>query len=45
MGFKSLKIKVTNDWVKFGTATTIELTELALALEEVVVSQIKLPDT
>ena len=42
LGFKSLKIKVTNDWVKFGTATTIELTELALALEEVVVSQIKL---
>lgn len=42
LGFKSLKIKVTNDWIKFGSATTIELTELALALEEVVVSQIKL---
>jgi len=42
LGFKSLKIKVTNDWVKFGTATTIELTELALALEEIVVSEIKL---
>ena len=42
LGFKSLKIKVTNDWVKFGTSTTIELTELALALEEIVVSEIKL---
>ena len=42
LGFKSLKIKVTNDWIKFGSATTIELTELALALEEVVVSQLKL---
>lgn len=42
LGFKSLKIKVTNDWIKFGSETTIELTELALALEEVVVSQIKL---
>ena len=42
LGFKSLKIKVTNDWIKFGSATTIELTELALELDEVVVSQLKL---
>lgn len=42
LGFKSLKIKVTNDWIKFGSATTIELTELAFALEEVLVSRIKL---
>ena len=42
LGFKSLKVRVTSDWLKFGTATTIEMTELALALEKVVVTQLKL---
>ena len=42
LGFKSIKIKVTNDWIKFGTSTNIELTEMALALEEVVVYEMKL---
>lgn len=42
LGYKSLKVKVTNDWIKFGTTATIEMTELALALEEVVVNQIRL---
>ncbi|WP_136481849.1 carboxypeptidase-like regulatory domain-containing protein [Cognatitamlana onchidii] len=41
LGFKSIKVRVTNDWLKFGSAE-IELTELALALEEVVVNQLKL---
>ena len=41
LGFKSIKVRVTNDWVKFGSST-IALTELALALEEVVVNQFKL---
>ena len=41
LGFKSIKVRVTNDWLKFGTAE-IELTELALALEEVVVNQLRL---
>ncbi|MBD0833165.1 carboxypeptidase-like regulatory domain-containing protein [Aestuariibaculum sediminum] len=41
LGFKSIKVRVTNDWIKFGSAT-IELTELALALEEVVVNQLRL---
>jgi len=41
LGFKSIKVKVTNDWIKFGESQ-IELTELALALEEVVVNQLKL---
>ncbi|MFD1614736.1 carboxypeptidase-like regulatory domain-containing protein [Gelatiniphilus marinus] len=41
LGFKSIKVRVTNDWLKFGSSK-IELTELALALEEVVVSQLKL---
>ena len=41
LGFKSIKVRVTNDWIKFGSSK-IELTELALALEEVVVNQLKL---
>jgi len=36
MGFQSLRVKVTNDWIKNGTAK-IQLTEKAIALEEVVV--------
>ncbi len=42
LGYKSIKVKVSNDWVKYGTSTTIELTELALALEEVNVNKLKL---
>lgn len=42
LGYKSIKVRVTNDWVNFGTSATIEMTELALALEEVVVNQMKL---
>lgn len=41
LGYKSIKVRVTNDWIKFGD-TKIELTELALALEEVVVNQLQL---
>ncbi|MBQ0787864.1 MAG: carboxypeptidase-like regulatory domain-containing protein [Oceanihabitans sp.] len=41
LGFKSIKVKVTNDWLKYGSSN-IALTELALALEEVVVTQFKL---
>ena len=41
LGFKSIKVRVTNDWLKYGSSK-IELTELALALEEVVVNQLKL---
>ena len=36
LGYKSIKVKVTNDWIKNKT-TTIHLTEKAYALEEVVV--------
>ena len=42
LGFKSIRVRVTNDWVKFQNATVIELTELALALEEVVINQFRL---
>ncbi|MDX1470690.1 MAG: carboxypeptidase-like regulatory domain-containing protein [Flavobacteriaceae bacterium] len=41
LGYKSLKVRVTNDWLKYGE-TTIAMTELALALEEVVVNQLRL---
>lgn len=41
LGYKSIKVRVTNDWIKYGD-TKIALTELALALEEVVVNQLKL---
>lgn len=34
IGFQSLKIKVTNDWIKSGV-TKIQLTEKSIALEEV----------
>ena len=42
LGYKSIKVRVTNDWIQFGAATSIEMTELALALEEVVVNQLRL---
>ena len=41
LGFKSIKVRVTNDWLKYGSSK-IGLTELALALEEVVVNQLNL---
>ena len=41
LGYKSIKVRVTNDWIKFGN-TVIEMTELALALEEVTVNQLRL---
>jgi len=41
IGYKSIKVRVTNDWLKFGN-TEIEMTELALALEEVTVTQLEL---
>ncbi len=37
LGFKPFKARVTNDWVKYGNIV-IKLTELGIALEEVVVS-------
>ena len=42
LGYKSIKVRVTNDWVNFGKQTTIKLTELAFALEEVVINKLKL---
>ncbi|WP_396211664.1 carboxypeptidase-like regulatory domain-containing protein [Flavobacterium sp.] len=36
VGFQSIKMRITNDWVKNKT-TTIKLTEKAIALEEVII--------
>lgn len=41
LGYKSIKVRVTNDWLKFGN-TKIVMTELAFALEEVTVKQLQL---
>ncbi len=41
LGYKSIKVKVTNDWINFGNST-IELTESAYALEEVLIYPHKL---
>ncbi len=38
LGYKSIKVKVTNDWVNFGNSN-IELTESAYALEEILIKQ------
>jgi len=42
LGYKSLQVRVTNDWIKYGASTSIEMTVLALALEKVVVNQLRL---
>lgn len=41
LGYQSLRIRVTNDWLKNGTAK-IQLTEKAIALEEVVIAPFNL---
>ena len=41
LGYKSIRVRVTNDWLKFGD-TEIQMTELALALEEVTVKRLEL---
>lgn len=41
LGFKSLRVRVTNDWLRFGDIK-IKMTELGIALEEVVVRPVQL---
>ena len=41
IGFQSLKIRVTNDWIKNKT-TKIQLTEKAIALQEIILGQYNL---
>ena len=41
LGFKPIQVRVTNDWLKYG-AVKVKMTELGIALEEVVVSPVQL---
>ncbi len=41
LGFKSIRVRVTNDWLKFGEIR-IKMTELSIALEEVLVRPVQL---
>lgn len=41
LGYKSLKVRVSSDWIKYGDVE-IEMTEIGIALEEVVVQEIEL---
>lgn len=41
IGYKPLKVRVTNDWVKYGDVK-IKMTELGIALEKVVVADVQL---
>lgn len=41
LGFKSIRVRVTNDWLTFGDVK-IKMTELGIALEEVVIKPVQL---
>lgn len=41
LGFKPIRVRVTNDWLKYGSVK-IKMTELGIALEEVVVRPVQL---
>jgi len=41
LGYKSLKVRVSSDWIKYGDVK-IKMTEVGIALEEVVVQEIEL---
>lgn len=41
LGYKSIRVRVTNDWLKFGDIK-IKMTQLGIALEEVVVRPVQL---
>ncbi len=42
IGYQSIKVRVTNDWVKTTTSTKIPMTEKAYALEEVIINKYNL---
>ena len=41
LGFKSIRVRVTNDWLKYDDIK-IKMTELSIALEEVVIRPVEL---
>ena len=42
LGFKSIRVRVTNDWLNFGGDIKVKMTELGIALEEVVIKPVQL---
>lgn len=42
LGFKSIRVRVTNDWLRFGGDIKIKMTELSIALEEVILRPVEL---
>jgi len=42
VGYQAIKVRVSNDWVKFKNVTKISLTERAYTLEEVIISKYNL---
>lgn len=42
IGFQSIKVRVTNDWIKNATTTKIPLTERAYTLEEIIIDKYSL---
>ncbi len=41
LGFKSIRVRVTNDWLKYGEIK-VKMTELGIALEEVIIKPVTL---
>lgn len=41
LGFRSIRVRVTNDWLKYGNVK-VKMTEIGMALEEVTVNSVKL---
>lgn len=41
LGFKTIQVRVTNDWIKYGSVK-VKMTEIGIALEEVVIKPIQL---
>ncbi|GEQ86048.1 membrane protein [Patiriisocius marinistellae] len=41
LGFKSIRVRVTNDWLKYGDIK-VKMTELGIALEEVIIKPVTL---
>lgn len=41
LGFRPIRVRVTNDWLKYGNVK-VKMTELGIALEEVTVNSVKL---
>ncbi|AVR46648.1 hypothetical protein C7S20_16015 [Christiangramia fulva] len=41
LGFRSIRVRVTNDWLKYGNVK-VKMTEIGMALEEVTLNSVKL---